>query len=352
MKNKKVVLLTGAGGSIGRKILEKLVKRNRRMRDLRIRVFDLMNAKNREFFDRFEDKIEVFFGDITHQEDLNEATKGVDVVLHMASIIPPLAHDNPELAHNVNVNGTKNLIKALEEQSPDTFIAMASSVAVYGDRLLTPFIKVSDPLIPSPGDNYAATKIEMEKEIQSSKLKWSIYRLAAIMGVGNHHVGKLMFRVPLEQIMEIATPEDTARAFVKTLDHVDEVKGRIFNLGGGPKCTTTYGTFLANNFRIFGLAPLDFPSRAFATKNFHCGYYEDGQELEDILHFRHDTLEDYYRAVNKSTCFITRGVATLLSRVIKSFLLTKSEPYKAWKDQDEEAMSYYFRDNERRSETF
>lgn len=61
------------------------------------------------------------------------------------------------------------------------FIPMALSVAVYGDRFLDPYIKVDDPLIPALGDNYAYTKIEMEKLIQESGLSYSIFRLARIM---------------------------------------------------------------------------------------------------------------------------------------------------------------------------
>lgn len=336
------ILLTGAGGSIGREITEMLIHKG----GYDLRVFDLGTPKNREFFDRHRDSLTAYLGDITQLETLTEATTGVDVVLHMASIIPPLAHDNPDLAQKVNVEGTKNLVAQLEQNSPKAFIAMASSVATYGDRLLDPYIKVTDPLTPAEGDNYAVTKIEMEKIVQNSQLRWTIYRLGAIMGAGNHQVGKLMFRMPLEQVMEIATPRDTARAFVHTLEHIEAVEGKVFNLGGGPQCTTTYGEFLAKNFELFGLAPLDFPSHAFATKNFHCGYYEDGNDLENILHFRQDTLEDYYQAVKKSTSPLTKLGAKMFSGIIKNYLLSKSEPYKAWKEQDKKAMEFFFREEE------
>lgn len=341
MSKKTTVLVTGAGGNIGRETVKMLVKRNSK---LEIRVFDLDTAKNREFFDRYRENLKVFLGDITMPSSLDEATTGVDVTIHMASIIPPLANYNPELAHNVNVEGTKNLVRKLKEHSPESFILMASSVAVYGDRLLDPYIKVTDPLKPSEGDHYADTKIQMEKIIQESGLRWSIYRLAAIMGMGNHIMGGLMFRMPLEQIMEIATPRDTARAVVNTINHIPQVEGRIFNLGGGIECTTTYRSFLEQNFDIYGIGTLDFPQHAFATKNFHCGYYEDGDDLENILNFRRDTLDDYYKQ-NKAYITAPQKWATKLTRrLIKSYMLNKSEPYKAWLSQDPEMMSLYFRE--------
>lgn len=335
------VLLTGAGGNIGREVVEMMVRRTSKYR---LRVFDLDTPKNREYFDRYKNQIDIYLGDITRPESLLAPTKGIDVVIHMASVIPPLALDNPELAQRVNVDGTRNLVEAVKTQSPEAQIIMASSVATYGDRLLTPFINVGDPLIPSEGDTYAKTKIEMENIIQRSGLKWTIYRLAAIMGAGNHNAPKLMFRMPLEQTIEICTPRDTARAFVNTLEHLEEVQERIFNLGGGSSCTTTFAEFLSTNFEIYGLAPLDFPSHAFAQKNFHCGYYEDGDELENILHFRRDSLEDYYNMVRAKTPRIQWLATKAISKLIKSYLLSKSEPYKAWLEQDEEAMKLYFRD--------
>lgn len=341
MKNKIKVLITGAGGHIGQELIKQITKP--RYKNVEVHLFDLNTPKNREYFDRYLGQVVPHFGDITNPETYGDAVKGVDLVLHLASIIPPLAHKKPALAYNVNVFGTTQLVRALEQYSPEAMIVMASSVAVYGDRLLNPLISTTDPLQPSEGDNYGETKVEMEAIIQSSSLRWSIYRLAAIMGAGNHNSPEMMFDVPLEQIIEICTPQDTARALLHTIDHMDEVEGRIFNLGGGKACTTTFQDFLQKNFEIYGLGALDFPQNAFATKNFHCGYYTDGDELNDILHFRHDTLEDYYETLRKSVPSIQRWLTKGVARIAKDYLLSKSKPYQAWLTQDEEALQHFFR---------
>ncbi|MDN4753114.1 NAD(P)-dependent oxidoreductase [Porphyromonadaceae bacterium W3.11] len=341
MKNKKIrVLITGAGGNIGRELVKMLARRNNQVE---INVFDLNTAANREFFDRFLGKINVYFGDITDPSSLSgNVTKDKDIIFHLASIIPPLANENPKLAYDVNVNGTSNLVNSLQVGSPDAFIVMASSVAVYGDRLKNPYIKVDDPLLPIEDDYYAEYKVQMEEIIQKCTLKWSIFRLAAIMGVTNHVSPDLMFKMPLEQVIEICTPRDTARALLNSIDHVDELNGKIFNLGGGPSCTTIYGDFLQNNFKIYGLGALDFPQHAFATQNFHCGFYEDGDILNDILDFRRDTLDDYYQALRAKTPSIQRWATKGLSKLVKSYLLSKSKPYEAWLNNDEEEMKKYF----------
>lgn len=341
-KEKLRLLITGAGGHIGQELIQQITKP--RYSHVEVHLFDLNTPKNREFFDRYLGKVIPHFGDITQPESYGDAVEEMDLVLHLASIIPPLAHQNPALAYNVNVFGTKQLVQALEKHSPEAMIVMASSVAVYGDRLLNPLISTTDPLTPSEGDNYGETKVEMEAIIQASALGWSIYRLAAIMGAGNHNSPEMMFEVPLEQVMEICTPRDTARALLHTIDHMEEVEGRIFNLGGGKACTTTFQDFLQKNFEIYGLGALDFPQHAFATKNFHCGYYTDGDELNDILHFRHDTLEDYYKELRKNVPAIQRLLTKGVARIAKDYLLSKSKPYQAWLAQDEEAIQHFFRD--------
>ncbi|MDO5035992.1 MAG: NAD(P)-dependent oxidoreductase [Porphyromonas sp.] len=339
MREKTTVLVTGAAGSIGREVVRMLTQVPS---ECDIRVFDLKTAKNREFFDRYNGEIEVYFGDITDRSALEEATMGVDAVIHLASIIPPLADSKPELAKKVNIEGTRNLVASLEQNSPGAFLMMASSVAIYGDRLLDPYIKVGDPV--KTGSNiYAQTKLAMEETIQGSKLRHTIFRLAAIMGMQNHTMSGIMFRMPLAQIVEICTPRDTGRAFVNAISHQEELEGQIFNLGGGAECTTTYEEFLANNFRIYGLGALDFPLHAFATKNFHCGYYVDGDQLEEILKFRRDTLEDYYRQLAENITPIQRFATRLTRKQVKSYLLSKSEPYKAWLEEDREKMAEYFR---------
>lgn len=335
----QTILLTGAGGTIGREVVKILLRRHG---EFVIRVFDLPSPKNREFFSRYEGEIEVYYGDITREEDLARVTKGVDFVIHMASIIPPLANEKPLLVDSVNVGGTRKLIRAVEQNSPTAFFLFASSVAIYGDRFLDPFIKVSDPLTPAEGDHYGEGKILMEKSIRESRLQWTIFRLSAIMGPQNHMMSGIMFRMPLQQLMEITTPRDTARAFVNALFHIEEVSGRVFNLGGGATCTTTYADFLANNFRIYGLGNFDFPLHAFATKNFHCGFYEDGDILENILHFRRDSLDSYYWQLAASISWPQKKATELMAPLVKSYLLHLSEPYRAWRERDEDRIDFFF----------
>ncbi len=335
-KNRYKVLLTGASGTIGSEVLSALAPRE----DIQLTVFDLKTRHSEKAFLPYSSKVRFIFGDIANQSDITEAAKDQDLVIHLAAIIPPMADEKPELSYRVNVKGTENLIAALEEHSPDAFLMFSSSVSVYGDRVASPEIRVGDPLRPSLGDGYARTKVAAEELIQQSDLNWTIFRLNAIMK--NHKISKLMFHMPLNTTLEICTPEDTARAFVNGISKREELNKRIFNLGGGEACTTTYQSFLQRSFQLFGLGRLNFAPNSFATHNFHCGSFADGDELEEILHFRRDNLESYFERVQKEVKKEVKALATIFRFSIKKYLQSQSEPLKAVRKKDANLMERFF----------
>lgn len=332
---KKNILLTGASGTVGFEVLKQLIENGH----YQITVFDKKTQLSKEKLEPFSNKVDLIYGDISKPQDL-EAIKNIDVAIHLAALIPPFADEHPELAKKVNTEGTKNLLRQLEKQSPKAFFMYSSSISVYGDRIETPYIEVGDALIPSEGDAYAATKIASEKLVKESNLDWTIFRLAAIMG--NHKLSKLMFHQPLNTALEIATPRDTARAFVNGIEKQQALSKKTFNLGGGESCRISYEHFLERSFAIFGLGAVDFPEYAFADKNFHCGFYADGEDLENIVHFRKDSLEDYFEMEAEKVSAFKKAAASLFKKPIKWFLLRKSEPYQAFKTKDAKQLHHYF----------
>jgi len=330
------ILLTGASGTVGSEVLHQLAY----VENIQLTVFDQKTSKSKRIFAPYKNHIKVIYGDLANENDVATIPDRLDVVIHLAAIIPPLADEKPELAHKVNVIGTKTLLNRLEMTSPNVFFMYSSSISVYGDRIMNPYIKATDMIQPSLGDVYARTKIEAENLIKSSNLNWTIFRLAAIMK--NHKVSRLMFHMPLSTTLEICTPSDTAKAFTKGIFKKEELIGQVFNLGGGEKCCTTYEKFLEKSFHIFGLGALNFPELAFAHQNFHCGYYEDGNKLEDILSFRSDTLESYYHQTKKSISLITRIICFTFRGFIKKFLLKQSEPYNSVRKNNKSLMIQFF----------
>jgi len=333
------ILITGGSGTVGKEVLKQLLETPS---EFEITAFDVKTAESRSFYRKSGKNINVVYGNISNRNDVSEVCKDKDIVIHLAAIIPPLADRLPQLARDVNVTGTKNLIECIGELSPEAFFIYSSSISVYGDRNANPFIKTSDPLKPSNRDEYARTKIEAEELIRNSRLKWTIFRLTAIMGVDNHKPSGIMFHMPLDSHLEIATPADTGRAFVNALNHLDVLNGNIYNLSGGEKCRIDYSDFLTRSFELFGLGKPDFADNSFARKNFHCGYYADGNILNDILYFRRDTIEDYFKKVKNSISPIRKILSGILRKIIIANLQRKSEPLAAVKLNISKDIEHFF----------
>ena len=158
------VLVTGAFGNVGTGMLHELLKR-----DHEVRVFEKDTQKNRQIARRYKRKVEIRFGDILNIRDIDEAVRGMEVVVHLAAVIPPLADRNPELARYVNVGGTENIIRAMRQTAPGSKLVYTSSIAVYGDRVDSPYIGEGDIPRPNKEDHYAHQKLRCEGLVRSHR---------------------------------------------------------------------------------------------------------------------------------------------------------------------------------------
>ena len=336
MTNKKKILVTGACGSIGYEIIKLAAGSN----SFITRTFDLGTRKNKRKLKKHHG-IEIVYGDLRDPFKVWNACQGIDYVIHLGALIPPAADVNPELAQQINVDGTRNIINALKQGNRNAKILYASSISIYGDRVKTPWIRISDKLKPSEGDYYAQTKIESERLISESGLDYSIFRISAVMG-SQTKLNPLFFHMPLGTSLEILTAHDAGNAFLKAVNNFNPIKNQKFNLSGGSDCRMTYKGFLDKIFTIQGLNNLNLPPKAFASKNFHCGYYADGDKLEELLHFRSENLQDYFSQMEGRQTVFGRGLTTLLNPIIRMILLKQSDPWKAFQKGSGKPFIHFF----------
>lgn len=107
----KTILVTGGTGSWGNELVKQLLE----MQPSEIRVFSrnesIQVAMKRAFHQ--EKKLKFIIGDIKEKDGLVEATKGVDIVFHLAALKHvPVCEDQPLEAMKTNVIGTQNVIDA------------------------------------------------------------------------------------------------------------------------------------------------------------------------------------------------------------------------------------------------
>jgi nucleoside-diphosphate-sugar epimerase len=319
------ILLTGAFGNVGSSTLEVLIKR-----DHYIRCFDIPNRRNKKKarkYMRYNNKVEIFWGDLRNYDDVEKAVTGMDIVIHLGAIIPPLANEHPELTEPVNVGGTKNIISAIKSQSPQPKLVFSSSVAIFGDvrhKGCDYIIQIDDEFNPSPHDEYARMKIKCEKMIKDSGIEWAIFRFAAIPPV-ELKVDPLMFEVPLDTPIEFCHTHDTGLAMANTVEN-QEIWGRIFNIAGGTDCRIPYSEYVGRLLESIGIGRL--PKEAFGDEPFHCGYM-DTTESQRLLNYQQHTFNDLVKETKKRLGF-ARVLTIILRPTIKWLLLKKSPYYQAY----------------------
>ncbi len=127
---KPVVLVTGANGEIGRSLLTRLAAEGR----YRVVTVDLTPIP-----EAYRAKcLETYAGNIMDRYLLDQvaAHHEIEVVFHLAALLSTRGERDPELAHQVNVEGTLHLLRVAQNQSQRLGRAVRfvfpSSVAIYG----------------------------------------------------------------------------------------------------------------------------------------------------------------------------------------------------------------------------
>lgn len=127
---KPVVLVTGANGEIGRTLLQRLHTDGR----YRVVTVDLTPLP-----ERYRGLcLETYAGNIMDRYLLDQiaAHHEIEVVFHLAALLSTRGERDPQLAHQVNVEGTLHLLRMAQNQSArlgrSVRFLFPSSVAVYG----------------------------------------------------------------------------------------------------------------------------------------------------------------------------------------------------------------------------
>lgn len=155
----KTIAVTGGAGFIGSNLTRRLLKNGNKV----VVVDNLSYGKieNLDFVKKegYEATYSFKKVDIRDYENLVDALKGVEYVFHMAALgSVPASIDDPQLACDINISGSLNVLRAAKENKIRR-VVVSSSSAVYGDNPTLP--KLED-MRPEPESPYATSKISME----------------------------------------------------------------------------------------------------------------------------------------------------------------------------------------------
>jgi UDP-glucose 4-epimerase len=233
----------GGGGFIGSAIVERLLLDGHEPR-----IFERPRVMPYRQFSTSE-RVEWIAGDLSSTNDVSDAVKGVDAILHLVSTtLPKNSNDDPIYDVQSNVVASLHILNAMVVHKVRNIVFISSGGTVYGNPVYLP---VDEKHPTNPVVSYGITKLAIEKYLQMYEhlhgIKAITLRIAnpygerqrietaqGAVGVFLHHAIK---GIPIEiwgdgsVTRDYIHVSDVATAFVKALDYKGE--HRLFNVGSG-----------------------------------------------------------------------------------------------------------------------
>jgi UDP-glucose 4-epimerase len=237
-------IVTGGAGFIGSNIVKKLISRGDN-----VIVIDNLNTGKEENLETVKDKIVFFKDSIMNIDLLEKQTQEIDGIFHQAALASVQdSFSKPDEYHNINVNGTENILKLAKKNKFK--VVYASSSSVYGNPERIP-IKESDS--KNPINPYAETKLKKEKlaeEYSKIGVKVIGLRYFNVFGKGQSKEYAGVLKLFLEKIRDELPPKINGdgsqfRDFVYVEDVVDanimsmdsNINHEFFNVGTNTSIT-------------------------------------------------------------------------------------------------------------------
>jgi len=151
----KTYVVTGGAGFIGSSLVRALLAQG----DGAVRVIDNLLTGSEKNLEDVRSRVDFNRSDIRDYTALAAAVRGAGVVFHLAAIPSvPRSIDSPEPSHQVNMDGTFNVLRACAEAKVRRVVYGASSSA-YGDTSVLPKV---ESMAPRPLSPYAVQKLAGE----------------------------------------------------------------------------------------------------------------------------------------------------------------------------------------------
>ncbi len=144
-------LVTGGAGFIGCNLARFILDKGHD-----VVVLDNFATGKKENLTEILDKITLIEGDIRDRDAVDKAVDGCAAIMHQAALgSVPRSCEDPVTSHDVNVNGTLNILEAARAAGVKR-ITFAASSSAYGNQKVSP---KHEGMVPQPISPYAASKV-------------------------------------------------------------------------------------------------------------------------------------------------------------------------------------------------
>jgi nucleoside-diphosphate-sugar epimerase len=268
-------LVTGGAGFIGSALVRGLLAHGAKS----VAVVDNLLTGYERNLEGISGDFDFYRIDIRDYDPLRKAMEGIDVVFHEAAIpsVPRSIHE-PVPSHEVNVNGTFNVLRAAKEAGVRRVVYAASSSA-YGDTEELPKVET---MLASPKSPYAAQKLLGEHymsvwascfALETVSLRYfNVYGprqdpSSAYSGVLSLFMAAILggYAPTIfgdgEQSRDFTFVEDVVALNIKAAEAPSHVSGRMYNAGNGGRITLNEAWALLEKIEGVRIAPKYGPPR-------------------------------------------------------------------------------------------
>ena len=228
----KTVLVTGATGFLGKYVVDELVEHG-----YQVRAFGRNSKVGRSLENS---SISFFQGDLTKADDVLEACKGMDLVVHAGAL--STVWGPWEDFYQANVLGTRYVLEACRQTGIQRLVYV-SSPSIYAAPKDQLAIKESDAPEENNLNNYIRSKLASEKLFKDyPDVPSIILRPRGLFGIGDTSILPRVINlsqkigIPLigdgRQLMDMTCVENVALA-IRLAIEAPEAKGEVYNITNG-----------------------------------------------------------------------------------------------------------------------
>lgn len=226
------VLVTGATGFLGKYVVKELVAEG-----YFVRAFGRNEAVGQSLV---SDLVEFFKGDLSSKQAVEEACKGVEMVVHAGAL--STVWGPWESFYQANVLGTQHVLEACRTNKIKRFVYV-SSPSIYAAPKDQIGIKEEDAPAENHLNNYIKSKLLSEKLFPAyPDVPSIILRPRGLFGVGDTSILPRVLKlsqkigIPLikegKQLMDMTCVENVALAIALALK-ANQAEGQVYNITNG-----------------------------------------------------------------------------------------------------------------------
>lgn len=230
------ILVTGGAGYLGSTLVPELLNAGYKVTVIDNFMFKQTSLNHVCHHPNFE----IIKGDIRVESAMLPLMKKADVIIPLAALVgAPLCTKDPVGATTINHDAIMMMLKHV---SKDQILLMPTTNSAYGTGDENNYCTEESPLRPI--SQYAIEKVEIEKAFMDHPNSIS-FRLATVFGMSPRMridllVNDFTYRAVYDRFVVLFESQfkrnyihvrDVMRVFMHALNHYDQMKGEIYNVG-------------------------------------------------------------------------------------------------------------------------